>query len=409
MNTIIDSNYYLASNCENLTKITLPNEMKSIASMPRIAYNCPKLSDVTFPSTLEGITSMASSDYVFGNNCGSITVLRIPDMPNVTNMALNYSGIIYNLTNLQELYFGNYPKQWQVSNLSITNLSTLKVLQLPTPNFYKGLYLSNLGILSLSISENTVLNKFVMTNCSSITTLTIGNIPNISTLENRDLPLIKEINFNMTSLGVSTISYLAYNCPNVTTLTIPKLTNISILKINNFTLDTINFLGFGNKLNTISCSYDTGIKNIIIGDCSDSFTLSLVSAFYSRQDLETLDLSKMNNTHISNLNGAFGGNISLRILKLPNISNVSNLLSTFYLCSSLETLEFIDEIYPYITTLTNWGISTCTSLTVESLVNIMNALPTITSSKTCTIGTTNISKLSAEQLKIGADKGWTIN
>lgn len=39
---------------------------------------------------------------------------------------------------------------------------------------------------------------------------------------------------------------------------------------------------------------------------------------------------------------------------------------------------------------------------------MLNALPTVTSTKTITIGTINIRKLTAEQIAIATNKGWTV-
>lgn len=111
---------------------------------------------------------------------------------------------------------------------------------------------------------------------------------------------------------------------------------------------------------------------------------------------------------VASMDGCFRYCKLLTSITLPELPKVINMSYCFSRCSSLQNLV-IGNINPNITTLTSWGIASCTLLTVDSLVNIMNALPTITNTRTCTIGTTNLSKLSPEQLAIGTDKGWTIN
>lgn len=59
--------------------------------------------------------------------------------------------------------------------------------------------------------------------------------------------------------------------------------------------------------------------------------------------------------------------------------------------------------------LTNIGLSTCTRLTLQSLQNIINALPVTTSGYKCTLGTTNLKKLSDADIQIATDKGWILN
>ena len=78
----------------------------------------------------------------------------------------------------------------------------------------------------------------------------------------------------------------------------------------------------------------------------------------------------------------------------------------FHSCSALQDLTIHN--LPNIN-LTNTGLIYCTSLTLSSLQNIVNALPTTTSGYQCTIGTTNLAKLSNTDIQIATDKGWTLN
>ena len=45
---------------------------------------------------------------------------------------------------------------------------------------------------------------------------------------------------------------------------------------------------------------------------------------------------------------------------------------------------------------------------VDSLIEVLTNLPTVSSAQTITLGTTNSSKLSAEQIAIATEKGWTV-
>jgi hypothetical protein len=79
----------------------------------------------------------------------------------------------------------------------------------------------------------------------------------------------------------------------------------------------------------------------------------------------------------------------------------------FFQCKSLQDLTIYN--LPNIN-LTNIGFEDCTRLTLQSLQNILNALPVTTSSyRRCTIGTTNLNKLSDADIQIATDKGWTLN
>ena len=52
--------------------------------------------------------------------------------------------------------------------------------------------------------------------------------------------------------------------------------------------------------------------------------------------------------------------------------------------------------------------SSAQCLTKESLVNILNRLPSVTGSKTITLGVSNYNKLTASQIAVATQKGWTV-
>lgn len=79
---------------------------------------------------------------------------------------------------------------------------------------------------------------------------------------------------------------------------------------------------------------------------------------------------------------------------------------TFSSCHSLQDITIYN--LPNIN-LTNTGFTDCTAITLQSLQNILNALPVTTSGYRCTIGTTNLKKLSDADIQIATDKGWILN
>ena len=198
--------------------------------------------------------------------------------------------------------------------------------------------------------------------CSSLTSITLPDLPNVN---NMNLCFsfcrsLKMITLPSSLPNVTTMSGCFYSCSSLTSITLPDLPKIA---------------------NMSGCfSFCRSLSSITLPD------LPLVTTMYR----------------------CFNSCSSLTSITLPDLPKVTIFGYCFYNCSSLQNLV-IGNINPNITTLTNWYISSCTKLTVESLVNIMNALPTITNTRTCTIGTTNIGKLSPEQLAIGTNKGWSIN
>ena len=53
-------------------------------------------------------------------------------------------------------------------------------------------------------------------------------------------------------------------------------------------------------------------------------------------------------------------------------------------------------------------MDTCTSLTRESLLNIIAGLAEVSEARTLTLGSENKAKLTAEEIQVALDKGWTV-
>ena len=210
--------------------------------------------------------------------------------------------------------------------------------------------------------------------------------------------------------NVTNMSYCFQYCTSLRSIILPDLPKVTKI-----------YALFNNCRSLTSITLPSSLPNVTdMGYCfqfCDSLTsitlpsnLSKVKNMYGCfsycESLSSITLPDLPN--ITEMYNCFGYCTSLTSLTLPDLPKVTNMYSCFNYCALLQNLV-IGSINPNITTLTNWGISTCTRLTVESLVNIMNSLPTITNTRTCTIGRTNLSKLSPEQLAIATNKGWTIN
>ena len=56
----------------------------------------------------------------------------------------------------------------------------------------------------------------------------------------------------------------------------------------------------------------------------------------------------------------------------------------------------------------SFRFNNCAKLSHDSLMNVINALEPTDTTLTLTIGSTNIAKLTAEELAIATEKGWTV-
>ena len=100
------------------------------------------------------------------------------------------------------------------------------------------------------------------------------------------------------------------------------------------------------------------------------------------------------------LDHTFAGDLQLVSLPAFDVSEVDSFWATFEQCSSLKEINF-----------THWkasfDISASTQFEQSDLVNIISNLDTV-SSKTLTMGTTNLNKLTTAQIAVATGKGWTL-
>lgn len=119
-----------------------------------------------------------------------------------------------------------------------------------------------------------------------------------------------------------------------------------------------------------------------------------------------LQLSTSNGT---NFNGMFSACTALTTISLLNMSSMSgtSCINMFYNCPALKNVTFEGTI-PVRGNMSVF--SSCPNLTVESLMSFINALTNMsdTATYTITIGSTNLAKLTEEQIQIATDKRITL-
>ncbi len=202
----------------------------------------------------------------------------------------------------------------------------------------------------------------------------------------------------------------------------------------------IQFYTFDSGLTVIdNCGYDlTGIKSIChrsdgsfaekypaasFGDGSYGSLSCMTDVNLSIPDVEVLhycfgndniiqvsqtltSVTFTNTDKVTHIGDFCYFNRKLKEVHLGNLSNVTNFESNSFNSSNISLTGFTVDALPNINLNVGWQYC---PLSVDSLVSIFNALPTASGSRTVTIGTTNKNKLSAAQLAIATDKGWTVN
>ena len=160
------------------------------------------------------------------------------------------------------------------------------------------------------------------------------------------------IKFDDTSL-VNNMEYMFYYCKNLTTIPL---------------LDTSNV---------------TGMRQMFY-NCSSLTTIPLI------------DTSK-----VTVMNEMFSGCTKLETVPALNVSNVNYMSGIFGACSNLKSILMTGMKVDF-------DISASTKFERTDLVTILNNLATVTTTKTLTMGATNLAKLTNEDKAIATNKGWTL-
>ena len=139
-------------------------------------------------------------------------------------------------------------------------------------------------------------------------------------------------------------------------------------------------------------------------------------------------IPEIDTTNVTDMYSSFSGCSSLTSIPAINTTNVTRMEHLFDACSSLTSIPEIDTtnvtaidcMIRYCSSLTDLGgfknlsvscsytfLDQCPNLTVESLMNVINKLATV-SGKSLKFGQTNLDKLTPEQIAVATSKGWTL-
>lgn len=273
-------------------------------------------------------------------------------------------------------------------------------------------------------------------------------------------------NYFVTSPTITKENYLM----NKLIKNIPMIDTSNVIKMNQMfyyysSLETIPLLDTSNVTNMNQMFYYcTSLKTIPLLDTSNVTDMgSMFNNCKSLQEIPTLNTSKVtsmgsmfyecsklkqvsfsNTSALTNLNATFQRCKALEQVYIPQTGKVTNGNGAFYVCSNLQTINKLDgsslinisAMFSSCPKLANFGgienlgksyltsasnnymyykldLSDCTLLTHNSLMNVINGLYDI-ATKGCNtqqlvLGSTNLAKLTAEEIAIATSRGWSVS
>ena len=283
-----------------------------------------------------------------------------------------------------------------------------------------GNYYKLLAIPMLDTSSVTHMDSMFY-NCNSLTTIPLLNTSSVTNMNGmfkgcNSLTTIPLLNTS----SVTNMSSMFNACSSLTT--IPLLNTSSVTNMSSMFI-SCNSLTIIPLLNTSSVTNMNGMFNA----CSSLTTIPL-----------------LNTSSVTNMVNMFNGCNSLKTIPMLDTSGVTDMVNMFYACNSLTAIPMLDTssvtdmsyMFYNCSSLTDFGglenlgqaylttqpanyssykldLSQCKELTKQSLINVLNNLYDI-ATKGCnvqqvTLGATNIAKLTAEEIAVATNKGWSVS
>lgn len=246
-------------------------------------------------------------------------------------------------------------------------------------------------------------------------------------------------NLDLSSLDTSNVIYMGEMFDSCTSLTSLNLSNFNTSNV------TDMYCMFNNcyKLTNLDLSnFNTSNvedMNTMFHECSSLISLDLSNfdtsnvsdmsyMFNSCYKLTSLNVSNFNTSNIKNMERMFTFCILLTELNLSSfdmgrVTNVNNML---YECQNLTNLQFGYNLGKGYNQKSNnydryrLDLSRCAKLTHDSLMNVINNLYDLNLTynvanggtlytQSLALGSTNLAKLTAEEIAIATNKGWNVS
>ena len=320
--------------------------------------------------TLEEGGGKASPDYVtFRQYTGTSLDLSWLDTSNITDM----TSMFENCSSLTSL---------DVSGFNTSNATDMTLM------FYNCKNLTSLDVSSFNTSKVTRMRN------------TFGYLENISSLDVSLFDTSKVTSMEQMFLNCSKLTSIDlsnFNTSNVTRMygMFKSCSSLISLDLSNFDTSQVTSMAY-------MFNYCRFLTSLNISNFDTSKVTDMSYMFYYCEYLTSLDISDFNTSNVTNMNQMF-----YNCPKLKNIVGTLNMQKVTSASNMLEYCSALEEVHIH-----NLGVdlklSNSYKITHDCLVELINNLQTVTSTKTLTLGSTNLAKLTDAEKQVATNKGWTL-
>lgn len=389
------------SSCTSLTSVNTTGwDTSQITNMGDIFSSCTALTEIIGIENWD--TSSATNMSSMFALCGNLTSLNISNWK--TSQVVDMSSMLYGIHITEPLNLNKWDvskvntmlnmfrasrytsidiSSWDTSNIAIfeTMFMQCKATELKLPSKF---------VRSI---EGKLTNIYRMFNQSSVTSLDVTewDIQNVENLTGvfmmcTNLTEIKGIE-NWNTSKVTSMNQLFYQCKKITSLNISGW-------------DTGQVTNMGGMFDTCE-----SLASLDLSDWDTSKVTTMNGLFANCLVLTSLNVSGWDTSSVTTMDAVFYGVRAITSLDLSdwNVQNVTNFKNFFY-----------NQGYALISLNSMMNISASLDLTptsnldINSLLDVIDNLATVTTNPTLTLGSTHLAKLTEDQIAIAVNKGWTV-
>ena len=426
--------------CTKLEKVDMSYlDFSNVTSVKRMFYNCPKLKEVDFTGCKgnkisnigEWFYNCPNLEQIKGLNSLGINAIKA----NSPNSCPSASDVFSNCSKLKTLDLSNWvlsycysAKNFFEGCTSLTEIVGLNTLNLCAEYWAEGgcsiskMFYGCSSLTNLDFTNNNWGWSYIgdisqmFYNCKGLTSLNVSGF-NTSKVTN-----MSSMFYNcegLTSLDVSVFDTTnvtnmsnMFRCKGLTSLDVSNFDTSKVTNMNSMfslcsSLTSLDVSGFNTaEVTDMSGMFQvcSGLTSLDLSGFNTAKVTTMQSMFSNSSGLISLNLSSFDTTKVTDIHYMFYGCSSLTSLNLSSFdtTKVTSMFDMFYNCSSLIELDSMQNIS------TELKLSP-TILDVTSLLDVINNLATVTTTKTLTLGSTLLAKLTEDQIAIATNKGWTVS
>lgn len=412
----------LMSNCHSLTNVDLSGWNTTnwaVTTMTSAFQYCRNLEILKIDNWNTSNWVVATFNYLF-DNCLNIAELDL-------------SG--WDTSNWPAISCGAFSNMRKLEKIDLTGWNTSKFV---VPNTTSGYYFTFANDFSL---KEAILPDLDFSNCLKVN-ITTNLFQNCYSLErvyapNWKLPNVtltmasmfnncynlREVdlsNWDTSNAQSTSIASMFQNCYSLRDLDISgwDVSNWPVTTAANmfnacYSLENVDLSDWNTAswpITTIASMFSNCyslIENPIENWKTDNWRITTLNSLFAQcHNLKSIDLSKWNTANFALTDGKSLFD-NCRIVEYVNVSSINQSSGTNCIGNAISPTNYsLTEFYPSVCTI-NQNYSALSKLSKESLLRILNTLPTVTGAHTLTLGNLRL-KLSVTDIAIATSKGWTV-